>query len=227
MKKLTRFSLAALILGAAFAPTAEGVMISDRAAWETAVGTWTDVNEGQIPTGGAALPGNQITLPSGTTVAFSSGAGYDIVGYAVPSEWQTWSGSPPPPSRVLAATGNSAITALASGPLNSFGLEMEPFQFDLYEITLFLENGSFLTQTVDGSGGAAFFGWANEPVVAFYMLSADPNGFAFGRMVEGPGAPAPVPDGGSLTLATGLLWAGLIVIRRKCGQRRDDHVATA
>jgi hypothetical protein len=209
MKKLIRFSLAVLILGAAVAPTAKGagIMISDRNLWETTVGTWADVDETQIPTGYAAFNvGDLITLPSGTTVSFGS----TLYGAQVPGDWLTWSGGNTP--RVLAAYGDgsnpTAVSATASQAIWSFGLEMEPYQF--LALTMTLSNGDILTQSVNGDGGATFFGWADMPVVAFTMSTEDPYGFVFGRMVEGPGAPPPgVPDGGSLAWATGLLWVGL------------------
>lgn len=208
MKKVIRFSLAALLLGAAIAPTADAVPFTDRALWEAAVQTWTDVDESQIPTGYAPLPGD-LLLPSGLTIAF----GTTLTGAQVPDDWATWSGGNTP--RVLFVP-DMSVGALASGPLWSFGLEMEPNS--LAEFTMTLDTGEIIQQTVNGVSGAAFFGWAGLPVVSFTMSTDDPAGFAFGRMVEGPGAPPPtgVPDGGNITLAAGLLWLGLIVIRSKC-----------
>ncbi len=220
MKKLTQFSLAALVLGAVIAPTAEGVMISDRATWESTVGTWADVDETQIPTGFGVLPGN-LTLPSGITVGFDT----TLYGAQVGTDWATWSGGNTP--KVLAAFGDgvnpTSVGATASAAIWSFGMEMEPYTFAEFSMTL--STGQTLTQIVSGIGGATFFGWADEPVVSFTMSTADPVAFAFGRMVEGAGAPPPtgVPDGGSLALATGLLWIGMFLIpmRREGGARAD------
>jgi len=99
---------------------------------------------------------------------------------------------------------------------------MQPNLFGFFTLTL--DTGSTITQSVDGDGGAAFFGWSDLAVTSFTMSILqvpDTTGeldqsFAFGRLVEGAGSPPPVgtPDGGSLFLLSGLLWTGMAGFKR-------------
>lgn len=215
MKKLVRFSLAALLLGATLAPSAEGIVYSDRASWEAAVLTWSEVDLSGLPTGGASA-GTVIGLPSTKYLTFDS----EVYGYGAGEI--AWSGGNTPSTLLAIAPGNGAT---ASAPIMAFGLEMQPF-FDVADITLTLSDGSFVTHPlVDWNGGAMFFGWSESPVVSFTITTTDFGGVVMGRMVEGPGDPVPTPDAGSLTLATGLLWAGMMTIRRR--QRGEGKAATA
>jgi hypothetical protein len=213
MKKIIPLTMVAAAGFLISVPSATAITYLDRATWEAAAGTFADVDLPSLVNPIAEFDVvDSLTLPSGTTLAFNT----FLQALQVGSGWETWSSGTP---MVLWSLGLDAVGATASAVLNSFGLEMQPGLFEPpFDITLLLSNGEFLTQSVSGDGGAAFFGWVNEPVVGFSM-SVVGSDFAFGRMVEGPGATPPgVPDGGSLGLMSGLVWAGLLglgTLRRK------------
>jgi hypothetical protein len=196
-------------------PSANATMYDTRAAWEAAVGlgNWTDVDlTGPLNSIAEFDSVNAVSLPSGMTLTFTPG----LIAYQVGSGWGTWSGGLTP--MVLSDPNlGAAVGGTASAPLYAFGLEMEPNNFGDFTMTLTLANNSTISQSVAGESGAAFFGWVGEPVIGFTVSAAlDAGGFAFGRMVEGPGAPAPseVPDSGSLVWLSGALWAGLAGLRQ-------------
>jgi hypothetical protein len=232
MKKGIRLTLAAVLIGAAVAPSAKGITYTDRATWEAAVPSFGEVDETQWGTGYTPLTaGTTLNLPLGLgTIAFD----VDLYGAQVPTDWATWSGGNTPsvlstvridPITFLPTFVNS-VEATFSNPVSAFGVEMEPNEFALFEMTL--STGETITQTVNGSAGAAFFGWSDAPVISFTMTIADvgvdefgfpfpASGFAFGRMVAGVGAPPPngVPEGGSLLLVSSLTFAGLVGFARR------------
>jgi hypothetical protein len=218
MKQTIPIAVAAVAGALLSIPSANATMYGLRTDWETAVGAgnFTDVNETPWGTGYSLFAaGTPINLPSTTTLTF----GVNLYGAQVPGDWFTWSGGNTP--RVLySGEGVGTVSGTFSAPVSSFGLEMEPSNFG--QFTMYLASGQTLTQIVEGDSGAKFFGWANEAVVGFTMsidAAGAVDGFAFGRMVEGAGAPPPgVPDTGSLVWLSGLLWAGLVGLKRRLGQ---------
>ncbi len=210
MKQTTTILVATAIGLLAAVTNARAALFSDRDAWEAAVASPTAV--GETWESGLALlaAGSAVDLPSLTTITFD----LDLFGMQVPTDWATWSGGNEP--RVLFtgygfdANGNllvnldpTTVGATFSAPVSFFGLEMQPNLLNYFSMTL--DNGDVITQLVNGYSGAAFFGWAGDPVVSFTMTTDDLSGFAFGRMVEGYDGLVPVPEPSTI-------FAGLLVL---------------
>jgi len=215
MKKIIALTIATATGVLLCIPSANAVLHTDRALWEAAVGpgNFTDVDETQWGTGYSVFTaGSSVSLPSTTTLSFDVA----LYGAQVPDDWATWSGGNNP--RVLwSGDGVGAVSGTFSDVVFSFGLEMQPNAVGTF--TMFLASGSTISQDVSGAGGAKFFGWSGEAVTGFTMsidTAGAESGFAFGRMVEGPGEPPPsdVPDSGSLVWLSGMLWAGLAGLRQ-------------
>jgi hypothetical protein len=172
---------------------ASAALYTLRTAWEADVVSFADVAN---PGLGGYNPTASLVLPSGKTMNFSP----ELLELFVPGEWATW--STPVPGTVF-YTDTSVIATFLGGPVSAFGFEAEPFQFLDFNITLFLSDSSSLTQTVNGSAGAKFFGWSGLSITGFTVSTTDTFGFAIGRFVEG-GAPVPEP-GTMLLLGSGLV----------------------
>jgi len=171
-------------------------------AWQTAMGAgnWQFVDESQIPTGYFQLPGNTLNLPLGKSVTFGS----DLYGLQVDSEWANWSGGNMP--KVLYTSGATSVTGTFSAPMYAFGIEVQPTA-DWHDITLTLSNLVSVTGSVNGNGGATFFGWISTQGIQSMTISSDTD-FAMGRAA----APVPIP-GAFLLFGPGL--AALFAIRKK------------
>ena len=182
-KLLVVGSVCAAILMFVSKPAQAAIVIYDNLAdWEAhAQGTVGLVNLASFGVGNivtAIAPDAQHLDPQ-HNLNFNTGLTVD----QVPTSWGTWSGTSNP--TVLSSNGVSSITGVFvdNGP-SSFGLEVEPNNFGVFNLSLFAD-GQSLTQAVNGNGGAKFFGYVSDGSVDSFILSADPNagGFAFGNIV--------------------------------------------
>jgi hypothetical protein len=194
----------------------------------------------------------------GLTVSFSQMMQARTVTPGDPSNWDTW--SVPPNSenatpRIL-FTGpagmnqtQTSVTLSFSHPVSTFGVEMQPNNFDIYSLTADFYNGVTLlgsiTRLVDGlgegdpnnpnpGGGARLFAatifpgglpftsvvlHANEGQVGPFGTPG-PNGFAIAE-IRFSESPLPIPEPGSLAVL-GVLLAGVIGRRLTKWKRAPD-----
>jgi hypothetical protein len=88
---------------------------------------------------------------------------------------------------------------------------MEPDGFGAVIMTLQLDDGTVISQSVTGLGGAGFFGWASVPVVSFTLSASEE--FAFARMVQG--SVTAIPDAGDTLGLLGLGVGTMIAASRR------------
>jgi hypothetical protein len=134
---------------------------------------------------------NSVSLGDGTGLSFDS----TMITSSIGDAWATWCCSYS--GQVLftrtATDIDFTLTPPAGDALSAFGMFIEPLNFGPFEITLDLSDGDSVSQSVDGDGGADFFGWVGLGVTGF-TISADPatGGFAVGDFFS-----VEVPQSGS------------------------------
>src|SRR5262245_22015364 len=119
---------------------------TDRAAWESALGSWADLDlSSQLPAGGTLLAGGSLSLPFGQTVSFDK----VLKGSQVPESWASWSNGNAP--RVLETAENvTKVSGTFSATISAFGIEMQPDFPHPFLMSLTLSDGSIISELVDG-----------------------------------------------------------------------------
>jgi len=222
--------LIVLMLGIAFMMvpfSASAGLYTSRTSWEAAVDGFAEV----------ALPGNDLDpLTAFTPIALPFGGYFrceeDLLRVDFSTSWITWSPNTPDPTKLLYASsfdGSAATNDLryfanftffpdgvSNGPVPHFGFEAQPNITLPFDILLHTNTNQDILQTVDGNGGAMFFGWTGLDVNSFTVSCfGESEGFAMGRFVEGiVKGTVPVPEPASMLLL-GFGIIGLTAFKKK------------
>lgn len=154
---------------------------------------------------------DSITLDDGTTLALDTDV-YVAHAGSQATGWETWShgytGTVYGAGAISISIDVSAVMAL--------GFEIEPAIESPFDVTMTLNDGAVLKRTVDGKGGAAFFGWVGTGITSLTIstVSGGPgSGLGFGNFFSVlPTSPVPEP----LTIALfGAGLAGMGAMRRR------------
>jgi hypothetical protein len=214
MNRRIALSLLSLLLLLALTTVSHAAtsLYASRAAWTTDAVTWADID---LTPYGEYSTLTSVALPALATPATTLSFDVTQTVYQVGSSWATWSGGNTP--RVL-YNPTSSVNGTFDAAVRGFGLEMEPNAFGLFDMTLKLADGTSLTSTVDGNGGAAFFGFLSDVGVTGWTAStsSSADGFGMGRMVITDA----MDHNGSPELSTWMLLAcsglaGLVIRRRR------------
>lgn len=150
-----------------FSPLAQAqVLFTDNlATWQAAAGSAvinTTSNYGATST---ALGSGSVAYPAGTVVTIGD-------------TWETW---------CCGYTGEAVWTdgaqsaTLSFTGLGAFGVQVEPDLFQSETITVTLSNGQTITDTVNGDGGAQFFGFVGSGIGSLTITDGSDDDFAFGN----------------------------------------------
>ncbi|QEH37719.1 hypothetical protein OJF2_63100 [Aquisphaera giovannonii] len=143
----------------------------------------------------------------------------------VPDGWTTWSSPPQSESdtpRVLWTQGPSQVTLNFSSGLSTFGFEAQPDAFGAFGITATFYSGAdevgSITRDVDGNSGALLFAGtvtAGTGPISRVVVSTAAGGFAIAQLRYAIGGTAVPEPSAVLLMATGLIGAGLVRLRRR------------
>jgi len=209
MRFASRLTTATLSIAAGLAllsyahPAKAVTMESSLSAWQAAVGSFTETTNLGVPNGTLV---NSATLADGTSLGFAQTLQTASIG----AGWATWCCGYTGQVLESYGTGSYHSENWTISPVSGFGMYIEPDPFGTFNITLGLDTGQTLTQSVSGDAGAQFFGWAGTGVTSLTISST--VDFAEGDFFSSKAVPEPA----SLAIfGTALAGFGLIRRRRR------------
>ena len=153
---------------------------------------------------------------AGLTITFSQELYHSKIG----DGWELWSHGYTGDVYDTAAslTDPTSLTLTFSSSVHAFYLFVEPTQWDNFNITALTDAGAILSQTVDGEGGAAGFGFytdGTESISSITIRTTDTDGFAIGEFAFNQATG--VPDGGCTLFTVAFALLSLGYFRSKVG----------
>lgn len=204
--------LAAAAGAALTAPAFAATLYTDLSAWQAAAGNYLeDTDYGTPSTVPGYPPSAVLTLDGGPTLDFSQSSVWPVI-LQVGSQWSTWSGGYT--GQVLFTNGAAALITNTT-PTGGLGFFIESAEFAVVDFTLSLSDGSSISTSYDGNGGAGFIGFLGGDITSFTVSSSTSNNFAIGDFYIAT-APAPTPEPISwVTMLAGFGLTGAAMRRRK------------
>jgi len=150
MKKLVVLMSIMILAGATAAPAAITGVAGGTAAPAATLGPYTMTPFPADPQGGSVT---SVASPLGGSVGFSATMSHLVVG----SGWGTWSHGYT--GDVYWTGGATSVAMTMPAGTSAFYFYAEPNPFNVYEIVATAQDGTQITQMVDGSGGASYYGF--------------------------------------------------------------------
>jgi len=175
MTSMKKLLISAAFLAGSLMATAPALAAT---SFQSDQGAWTSLNPGYTEDrlyGSDFAVTSDVTLDDGTALHFT---GPVQIATVPGGGWATWCCGYT--DQVLSTMGASSLTIDTLPDVISFGFYAEPNTFADFLITLMMTDGSSLTQTVAGQGGAKFFGFTGAGVSTMTVSTTDGSGFALG-----------------------------------------------
>lgn len=214
----TGATLVSLSLFSAADAQAAIIGVSDAGSWAT--GSNTLSNQGFSMT--SALNASQAEfqdVPNLSSPLGDLNFSRNVNKRVIPSSWISWNhgytGEVYFTQAVSDAVPFSTLTITLPSGIGAFDFYAQPNNFGIYRISAAASNGSILTQSINGIGGAQYFGFYSDnpsEYLTSIIISAQPqaNGFAVGELRLANSIPSPA-------LLPGLIGLGFGILRKRRG----------
>jgi hypothetical protein len=220
----TGATLVSLSLFSASDAQAAIIGVSDAGSWATGSDTLSNQGFNMV----SALNAPQAEFQDVSNLASPLGSldfSRSVNKRIIPSSWVSWShgytGEVYFTQAVSDAVPFSSLTITLPSGIGAFDFYAQPNNFGLYSISAAASNGSILTQSINGVGGAKYFGfYSDDPSAYLTSISisaqSQANGFAVGELRLANSIPSP-------TLLPGLIGLGFGLWCKRKGLQKLGH----
>jgi len=148
----------------------------------------------------------------GVTVSFGNTVRHDVIG----NGWATWShGYAGSVYDTASANDPQNLTLSLSANVAALYFYVEPVNFSVFSFTATAQDGTTLTENINGNAGASGFGFyasAGNSITSITISGGDLDGFAVGEFGAAVSLSS-VPDSGNSLAYAALAFVGLLACR--------------